>query len=263
MKHAPYVLPLVGIAVLLVTIVLVPTPRNSDSPAQHTSSVLECSPDGSSPSNTLPPSSAARSPHEGAHNALPHLPTSPSTVGTSTPEVTAEHFMIDDIKIANDVAKHGWHEISVNDAPKPFSYTCGLMTTQHHPELIIFGRTPEFRHLLLSAMYTAINMGSRYEQDARYEWSQKGDAVAVRPVHQSQSQMYMGFAMGHMRITGKPGQLKARQVFWPDTAGRFPYESGCSSDAILAQPILRSPATQSEIDAFRRLIGDPNWSPVE
>jgi Sulfatase len=52
-------------------------------------------------------------------------------------------------------------------------------------------------------------------------------SIGLRRVHPTQHSLYLGFAMGYSRYTGRIGELEAIQVFWPDSGGRFPFEVGC------------------------------------
>jgi Domain of unknown function (DUF4262) len=162
----------------------------------------------------------------------------------------------EDEEIANSVRAHGWHAISVSDHPPEFLYTCGLMTTFRHSEAIIFGLPRRSAYAVLAAMVDDIRRGRTFASPGRYDGVLTDFPIAVRLVHPSQAEMYLGYAMGHCRYMGNAGGLVAVQVFWPDKAGRFPFEVGCDQDVLNSQPRLDLPATLSELRAHRRLIGD-------
>src|SRR5207244_7074055 len=65
--------------------------------------------------------------------------------------------------------------------------------------------------------------------------------VAVRPVHPTQHDLYLGYAMGYCREQGRPGELKAMQVFWPDKQGRFPFTRDCDTRSEEHTSELQSP----------------------
>ena len=79
--------------------------------------------------------------------------------------------------------------------------------------------------------------------------------VAVRTVHRSQHEVYLGYAMGHCRHMGKIGDLAAVQVFWPDNRGAFPFEPDCDPDVCALQRRLDLAVPWRELRAHRRKYG--------
>jgi hypothetical protein len=59
--------------------------------------------------------------------------------------------------------------------------------------------------------------------------------------------------MGFCRTVGRLGGLQAVQVFWPDAAGKFPFDVGCDPGIFRLQPRLDLPLSPSEIRRFERL----------
>ena len=160
-----------------------------------------------------------------------------------------------DHDIAEDVAKHGWSAISISDADPPFNYSCGLMTTFRHPELIVFGLESRELYAILAAMVADIRGGRSFAVPANYDGVLQGIPIAVRKVHPTQHELYLGYAMGHCTYTGNFGGLEAVQIFWPDKQGRFPFQANCDLDVYRSQPRLDLPVPQSELRAFRRQFG--------
>jgi hypothetical protein len=158
----------------------------------------------------------------------------------------------EDEEIARTVAANGWHAIGVTDHTPEFVYTCGLMTTFGHPEAIILGLPGRIAYAVLVALVEGIRAGRSFTQAGSYDGVLEDLAVAVRPVHPSQHELYFGYAMGHCRYTGNVGGLTAVQVFWPDREGRLPFEGGCDPEVAACQPRLDLPAPKSELRAFRR-----------
>jgi len=136
--------------------------------------------------------------------------------------------------IAADVERFGWNAVSVFDHSPPFVYTVGLMFTHEHPELIIFGLREE-GYNVLRAMVEEIGKRKSFAEPRAYEGVLKEGFVATRTVHESQHELYLGYAMGYCRERGRMGQLRAVQVFWPDKAGRFPFERECEEGVWWAQ----------------------------
>ena len=160
--------------------------------------------------------------------------------------------MSEDEEIARSVAANGWHAISVTDHPPGFVYTCGLMTTFGHPEVIIFGLSPIAAYSVLEVLVADIRSGRSFAESGLYEGVLVDFPLAVRPVDPTQYELYLGYAMGHCRHTGKTGRLVAVQVFWPDKQGRFPFEVRCDPEISALQRRLDLAAPASELRAFRR-----------
>lgn len=160
--------------------------------------------------------------------------------------------MFDDEEIARSVAANGWHAISVADRPPGFVYTCGLLTTFGHPEAIILGLSAQAAHAVLAVMVEDIRAGRPFAAPGSYDGILVELPVAIRAVHPTWHELYLGYAMGHCRHTGNPGGLVAVQVFWPDQMGRFPFEAGCDPEVAALQTRLDLPVPPSELRAFRR-----------
>lgn len=156
-----------------------------------------------------------------------------------------------DEAMEENVAKHGWQAISVTDGPSPFLYTCGLMTTHDHPELLIFDEDADFCYSVLAAMADDIAKGKRFDEPGEFAGVLVEGNVAVRQIHPTQHEFYLGYAMAHCRLAGRIGDLKAMQVFWPDANGKFPFQRGCDDDVYHAQPRLDGELADSEIEERR------------
>lgn len=143
--------------------------------------------------------------------------------------------------IAANVDRHSWAAILVYDVSPSFVYSVGLMFSFEHPELIIFGLDDEGRKVL-RAIVEDIRSGRSFADPSAYEGVLAEGLIATRPVHPSQHERYLGYAMGYCREQGRIGELEAVQVFWPDQAGRFPFDPGCDDAVYRAQPRLDQPA---------------------
>jgi hypothetical protein len=161
-----------------------------------------------------------------------------------------------DDAIADDVRKHGWSVADVYDGEPPFLYTIGLMQTWNHPELILFGLKSKTAYSILAAMVHSIRSGQSFHEPGSYSGVLEGDfQIGLRAVHPTQHQVYLGYAMGYVRQIGRMGELQAMQAFWPDKAGKFPFEVGCDLDVFRLQPRLDLALTPSEIEEFEREFG--------
>ncbi len=140
-------------------------------------------------------------------------------------------------KIAADVERVGWSAISISDVSPSFVYTVGLMFSLGHPELIVFGLADE-GYNVLGAMVEDIRGGRSFASPGTYHGVLAQGSISTRPVHPSQHDPYLGYAMGYCRERGRLGELEAVQVFWPDRAGRFPFDRDCDEAVWAAQPRL-------------------------
>ena len=142
--------------------------------------------------------------------------------------------------ISSDVKKHGWSAIDINDREPPFVYSVGLMYTYSHPEIIIMGLPGEGINVL-SAMVDNIIKGYSYSKPSKYKNVLINELIETRCVHETQHELWMGYAMGYWREQRQVGQLKAIQVFWPDNCGRFPFDANCDNKSISLQIRLDRP----------------------
>jgi hypothetical protein len=162
--------------------------------------------------------------------------------------------MSPDDEFAEDVRNHGWSLANVSDHKPPFQYTIGLMETYRHPEFILFGLEGGHAHALFSALIRDIRAGKSYAEPGVYTVNIGGDdhQVGFRRVHPTQHSLYLGFAMGFLTNIGRIGELEAMQAFWPDRAGKFPFDAGCDLGVYEAQPRLDPGLTPGEVRRFQR-----------
>ena len=96
--------------------------------------------------------------------------------------------------------------------------------------------------------------GSPYAKPGVYTVSIGGDEhrIGLRPVHPTQHELYLGFAIGYCRFIGRIGELEAMQAFWPDSKGKFPFEVGCDLAVHQLQPRLDIELTPREVPKWLR-----------
>jgi hypothetical protein len=159
-----------------------------------------------------------------------------------------------DEEIAEAVREFGWFAADVNDHKPPFLYTIGLMHTWQHPELVIFGLDAANAYALFSGLIREIRVGRAFAEPGVYTVNLDGTEhrVGFRRVHPTQHPLYLGFAMGFMRNIGRIGELEAVQAFWPDRAGKFPFELGCDIAVYQLQPRLDIGLSPREVRRFQR-----------
>jgi hypothetical protein len=159
-----------------------------------------------------------------------------------------------DEEIAEVVREHGWYAANVSDGEPPFLYTIGLMQMCRHPEFIMFGLDAANAHALFSQLVRNIQAGQSYAEPGVYTVELGGGEhrVGFRRVHPTQHPLYLGFAMGFMTNIGRFGELEAVQAFWPDSAGKFPFDVGCDLAVYELQPRLDIGLSPREVRRFQR-----------
>lgn len=151
--------------------------------------------------------------------------------------------------ISEGVRKTGFRILTISDHVPPFAYTVGLMFTYQHPELITLGLHQAGTDILQGLVHL-IGQGKRFDAPGEYDIVETVK-IATRPVHLTQHEFYLGYAMGYCREQGQPGGLQAVQVFWPDKQGRFPFRPGCEEGVWQRQPRLDQPLGPIELEERR------------
>jgi hypothetical protein len=140
------------------------------------------------------------------------------------------------------VAAHGWAVQGVFADPAAgeptFSYTVGLYRTHKHPELVVFGVSPEVAKTILNRVaFRFAKEGEPIVPGVRYDEILEGFPVVFVTAGQdgvdSHLYAYEWFYKGQT-----PPVL---QMVWPDTDGRFPWEDGFDRRFDAAQPLLGTP----------------------
>jgi len=143
-------------------------------------------------------------------------------------------------RLVKDVANIGWHSLHVtgDGAIPDFVYSVGLMETYGHPEIIVFGLPMETMHDLVSNFVAGIDGGRAFVKAGSYDGIVDGFSLATRPMNTQHHCDFVGYALWHRAFVGKSGDLRVVQCFWPDKAGVFPFEKGCSETVAALQPRL-------------------------
>jgi hypothetical protein len=158
----------------------------------------------------------------------------------------------EDSRIAESIAKNGWHAIAVppSAASPGFLYTIGLCSEMSHPEIIVCGLQRSTGYELLSRLIARIRSGARYAPDQIVSDLVEGHRFAFRSVHASQHIIRLGYAMAYYRRLGNPSLLSALQMLWSDEDGRLPFEETCNPAVVTEQPRLDRAVPLEELNAF-------------
>ncbi|MTE18864.1 DUF4262 domain-containing protein [Streptomyces sp. TRM43335] len=150
-----------------------------------------------------------------------------------------------DGRIAKNVADFGWHVMGVmagGDAPDDWGYSIGLWHTLRSPEVSVFGLPSQTAMRVVNAAGAAIRDGERLQPDQRRGDVLNGYDVAVRPVHPSWYPDFFGAGIDFHQTPPLP----VAQLFWPDKAGRFPWEEEAEDHCRAGQPLLWIPKEDSD-----------------
>ena len=152
-------------------------------------------------------------------------------------------------KVRADIAAHGWHVVKVmGDADAPgWAYTIGLVE-QGHPEISIFGMELAPMHQTLNHLGALVGAGRRFEA-GEHDGVFEGLPCAVRPVARRWYDVFFGNAAWHYRSAA----FELVQCFWPDAAGRFPWDERFAAAWRARQPLLFHDSVEDALDP--RLAG--------
>jgi len=152
-----------------------------------------------------------------------------------TDRTPARHLQVLDNTVAL-IDEHGWALIAVapaqGDSGVSFTYTVGL-TAQFLPELVVYGLEPSSAGALLNAAATHMVATGELKPGDRLDGVlADGRQVAIIDIA---AEDIADFAMVH-NIYG--AVLSARQVVWPDSDGKFPWEKW---SCLAQQPLSGGP----------------------
>jgi len=105
-------------------------------------------------------------------------------------------------KVAKDIRDYGWHCLHV--APRvgeegaSFTYTIGLLSSYHHPELMIFGLGRDKSHRVLCECVEMIKSGTQFPINERVSDVLARDFhVMFKPIRKECFGEYLGTAVRH------------------------------------------------------------------
>lgn len=154
-------------------------------------------------------------------------------------------YEVRDSRIAKSVKDFGWHVMGVwggDEAPADWAYSIGLWHTLRSPEICVFGLSAQTGMKVANAAGYGIRDGLPLEPNQRRDDVLDGVGVVVRPVHPSWYKAFFGAGLDFHRRPPWP----VTQLFWPDKAGRFPWEDEADEYCRASQPLLWLPKDQTE-----------------
>ena len=130
----------------------------------------------------------------------------------------------------------GWfvNQVFTEGNAPDFAYTFGFYETFQHPEVIMFGLPLDTMLTILNEVGKLLGQGIRYAAGDRTDDLLDGYPCEFRhvdPSHYKETLTWTGWFY-------KGAPFPALQLFWPDRAGHFPWDSRCEEGIRSAQPDL-------------------------
>lgn len=141
-----------------------------------------------------------------------------------------------DSKLLADVQNVGWHVVVIHeekDSPG-WAFSVGLHHNFNHPEIVVFGAPQERAAPIVNNAALAIQRGQRFDVGQQYPDILTGYEVTFQPVELRWKVPFLGYAVWFYGNALFP----ARQCFWPDRDGWFPWDDDFDEEALLFQPLL-------------------------
>jgi hypothetical protein len=141
-----------------------------------------------------------------------------------------------DARVREHITRFGWHLVLIPPTPEAsgWVHTIGLEERFGHAELIVFGNDFSVLSPLLNALGERIRAGARLRSGAELSGVLEGLPLAFRSVAPKWIEPFLGNAAWHYQRESIP----ALQCFWPDAAGRFPWQPEFDSALRDDQPLL-------------------------
>ncbi|WP_418958219.1 DUF4262 domain-containing protein [Streptomyces tritici] len=148
-----------------------------------------------------------------------------------------------DRRVMRSVTDFGWHVMGVfgDDAPGDWGYSIGLWHSLRSPEISVFGLPQETAMRVVNAAGAAVRDGAPLALGERRDDVLNGYEVVVHPVHPSWYHAFFGAGIDFYQTPPLP----IAQLFWPDRAGRFPWDDDADEQCRTLQPLLWLPKEES------------------
>ncbi len=139
-------------------------------------------------------------------------------------------------RVRADIANHGWHAALIPGEQGTPGWACsiGLHERFDHAELVVFGPELSVVRALLTRLADDVANGRRFADGEEPDDVLEGQRLALRSVDRAWYGPFLGNVAWHYRSEDFP----ALQCFWPDAAGRLPWEPGADPSCAPLQPRL-------------------------
>jgi hypothetical protein len=128
----------------------------------------------------------------------------------------------------------GWfvNKIAEDGEGPGFAYSFGLYERYRHPEIIIFGLPLDTMHRLINDIGKQVSGGKQYGDGDQSRDLLEDYTCVFRRVNPLRYRSTLTWTVWYYQSASFP----ALQLFWPDKAGRFPWDQGCSESFRAMQP---------------------------
>jgi hypothetical protein len=136
--------------------------------------------------------------------------------------------------VLGHIENHGWSVTNIreeNGAPG-WAFTIGFFEKFGHPEVVIFGMTPETRHSILNWIGQNLREGKPFTAGQEHDWVLEGHNCWGRDVLNLWYKDLFGWAIWFYGGTEFP----VVQCLWPAKDGTYPWEENAAFFAL--QPLL-------------------------
>ena len=148
-----------------------------------------------------------------------------------------------DRRLFRDVLECGCHIVAIEDSPHApeFCFSIGFFINLQHPEFFVMGMSSNTAGRIINRLFRSVEGGHRFSEDEKIADLFDDERLGIlKPFPKSLYFDYLGYACWFYRsLTFFPPPLEPKfpvlQLFWPDKAGRYPFEAGCHPSAVAAQ----------------------------
>ena len=150
---------------------------------------------------------------------------------------TDEERAANDRRVANDVAKHGCHVISVFDPKEKlptFSYSIGIQDSAGAPDALVIGLGPKLGHSIINHYCQRVRDGAVFVRGVLYDGFLEGFPVLIEPLKAAR---HADYTYGCARYYGDRA-YSVVQIIWPSTQGVWPWHKSASDWLVANQPML-------------------------
>lgn len=139
-------------------------------------------------------------------------------------------------RLLANIKRHGYHIVVVgaDETASPFAYTVGLYHQFRHPEIIVVGLGEERMVDVLTHVAEEIRGGQKFEAKKTYEEILEGYDCTFRRVAARHFATHLPRALWYYDRFPFP----ALQLVWPDSDGRYPWQSRVIRGLKQLQPVL-------------------------
>jgi hypothetical protein len=145
-----------------------------------------------------------------------------------------------DDRIIRNVRTHGCHIAGIigDEKGPPYAFSIGLFLNYGHPEIVIFGLTRSDSADFINDIRDRAAKGRLYAAGDVSDDLVPGYRCCFVDVPLERYGAYLGTAIWFYAKSPRP--FPCLQLVWPDTEGRFPWQTACDADVKRDQPLLSS-----------------------